>query len=117
MGSDLRYFDDVGAHGHSLLRDQAATASSGNHMHVWAVVSALTVGDRSIPANSLVISSYDGAHAHDLEEDGMATKADGEHRHAVRMFGRTFGTMADGPHAHATLVARTGSMGPHQHVL
>jgi hypothetical protein len=115
--SDLRYFDDVGAHGHILLRDQMATTSSGNHMHVWAVMSEIKVGDRTLKANSLITSSYDGAHEHALTDDGTRTALDGEHRHAVDLFGRTFGTMKDAPHSHETLVTRVGSAGPHQHIL
>ena len=116
--SDLRLFDDVGEHGHRLLRNENATNSSGNHMHVWAVLEELTVGDRKIPANSLIISSYDGAHDHALSADGLSMANSGPHRHAVRLPGfRTEGTAKDGDHDHLVLVQRSGMGGPHSHAL
>ncbi len=116
--SDLRLFDDVGEHGHKLLRNQNATNSSGSHMHVWTVLQELSMGDRRIPANSLIISSWDGAHDHNLSADGLSIAESGPHRHAVRLPGfRTEGTAKDGAHPHLVLVQRTGVGGPHTHAL
>jgi hypothetical protein len=116
--SDLRFFDDVGEHGHRLLRNQKATASGGSHMHLWAVTADIELGDRKIRAGSLILSSWDGAHDHDMSADGLSLSSNGAHRHAVRLpGGRVEGTSKDGAHDHLVLVQRTGSGGPHVHEL
>lgn len=115
---DLRLFDDVGEHGHKLLRDQGATSSSGSHMHVWLTPTMLKVGEREIPEGSLIISAYDGAHEHDLADGGLSMVEGGVHRHAVRLPGfRTAGTSKDGEHGHMVLVHKTGFGAPHSHEL
>ena len=117
MNDMLRVFDDVGEHGHKILRNENATNSSGSHMHVWAVMEEFEVGESKIPEGSLIISSYDGAHDHDLSQDGMSIEAGGEHRHGVRVAGRSMGTSRGGAHDHLVLVHKTGFGGPHMHEL
>jgi len=116
--SDLKYFDDVGEHSHTLIRAMNATSSSGSHMHIWAVNEEVMIGpDTKLPAMSLILSGYDGAHDHTLAEGGMRTNVDGTHRHGVRIRGMQLGTEKDGAHDHELVVSRVGSVGPHQHAL
>ena len=116
--SDLDYFDDVGEHGHALIRSQSATNASGSHMHVWHIpVEVPLSGGRRIREDSLLISGYDGAHDHSISEDGLSIPASGAHRHMVRLGGKNLGTAKDGPHTHVVHVRRTGTDGSHPHVL
>lgn len=113
--SDMLFLDDVGDHGHLLLRSVATTASDGRHAHVWYVPDELEVGERKLSAGSLIFSMYDGAHTHALEDE-MAV-AGGDHRHGVPLMGRIWATEEDGMHSHELLVKRTGSAGAHTHIL
>lgn len=116
--SDLRYFDDVGEHGHMLLRDQGATNSSGSHWHVWHITQELTIGNRSVAPNGLLVTSFDGSHDHELSEDGLSMPEGGQHRHSVRLpGGKRVGTAKDGLHVHSVYVQGTGRDGSHPHVL
>lgn len=112
--------EKVGDHAHDdILRDVNQTSSDGHHAHTWLIEQDMTVGESTIKAPFLLMSSWDGAHYHPINQSGLLTaEGAGAHRHAVHFPGDVVvSTEEDGTHVHEVHVRRTPDDGQHTHVL